>query len=237
MKKKKQITDKQRLGNALTYMGIVHAGALYFGAHFGACFESAKAAGSAFPLMDALEYVFSHMSKMPLSVWPTSLAIVAAFQLVGFIADALIYNDYLRVAGTVTDAHGDAAFEDDYQQYDKEFVLDPSVAVPEKIGKALDFFAPFNEEHKRILNKFPSKEIESEIHKCRGFRSQWCRKEQILSYPKCTSSKLIFCNHRSFRRCDGAGGGFLGETRVYHQVLQYKPYGRKLSVQSSALYS
>ena len=44
------------------------------------------------------------------------------FFFVGVMICACLYNEYLRVSQSVYDAHGDAAFEDDIRQYNREFV-------------------------------------------------------------------------------------------------------------------
>ena len=44
-----------------------------------------------------------------------------------FIICAILFNEYMRVKDTVEDAYGDSYFEEDYHQYNKEFVCDPEL--------------------------------------------------------------------------------------------------------------
>lgn len=66
-----------------------------------------------------------------------------------------LYNEYLRVSQAVYDAHGDAAFEDNFKKYDQEFLYNPKIVAQVEHKKVTDRYAPYNEEHKRVLRHTP----------------------------------------------------------------------------------
>lgn len=84
-------------------------------------------------------------------MFQSDLLMVGMFLFVAVMVNLYMYNEYLRVSQAVYDVHGDAAFEDNCKKYDKEFLYNPTIVVQVEYKKVTDSYAPYNEEHKRVL--------------------------------------------------------------------------------------
>lgn len=151
MKNRKQDVERNRKVSLLVYVGIVTAVCLYAGLHLGVVYRQMQQPG----LFGALAEFGSHMLEHPLSLFPSDWLMAGMFLFVGIMIDLALYNEYLHVSGSVQDAHGDAAFETDIRQYNLEFVMNPWRVAEVTGGKVTDRTAPYNEEHKRVLRRYP----------------------------------------------------------------------------------
>ena len=156
MKTKKKFTEEIRRRNLFWSMGITEGVSLYAGLHLGYCYDILPDDGER-TIFKAFELATEHITAHPFRVFPANPLMVVLSLMGGSLICVYLYNEYLKVKGTVEDAHGDAAFEEDYRQYDKEFVFDPEEALSTNDQKKLDKTAPYNEEHKRVLRKYPDK--------------------------------------------------------------------------------
>lgn len=152
MKKQKIDVEKNRKRNLAVYITIITIVCLYAGLHLGYCYQSLENPN----LIEALPIFADHILEHPLQMLPSDWLMVLLFQFAGAVIDVYLYNEYLIVSESVNDAQGDATFETDYKQFEKEFVLNPKVVAGVEGVKVTDKFAPYNEEHKRIVRYYPS---------------------------------------------------------------------------------
>lgn len=172
MKMVKQISEKRRRSDLFISMGIAMLLCLYFGIKLGYCLETLS--GEEKNLFFAISVFTDDVFANPFKLFPTNIGVIGIGIAAGLIIDVLLYNEYLRVKDTVEQAHGDAAFEEDYKQYDKEFVFDPKLfgdylkrkvvhldGLKGLIDSLLQLFrkntinAPYNEEHKAVMTNIP----------------------------------------------------------------------------------
>lgn len=144
---------KSRRGNLALFIGVVTVASLFGGLHLGAVYRGMEEPG----LIGALAGLGEHMVEHPFALFPTDGLMVGIMLFGGVLVDLVLYNEYLRVSGSVRDAHGDAAFETDMRQYDLEFVFRPERVAQLSGGRVTDRTAPYNEEHKRVLRRYPDK--------------------------------------------------------------------------------
>lgn len=141
-----QITEKQRKGNLLSYILVTTITCLYGGMRMGYFYAITPDA----TLLTAFMDFVNSWSVEPWKIFPTNILCVGMFLLAAAIIDVLLYNKYLITKDTVEYAHGDARFETDYDQYEKEFVVDPAVVTEMKGIKMTDKNCPRNEEGKKV---------------------------------------------------------------------------------------
>lgn len=151
MKNRKQDVERNRKVSLSVYVGIVTVVCLYAGLHLGVVYRQMQQPA----LFGALAEFGSHMLEHPFALFPSDWLMAGMFLFVGIMIDLALYNEYLRVSESVQDAHGDAAFETDIRQYNLEFVLNPQRVAEVTGGKVTDRTAPYNEEHKRVLRRYP----------------------------------------------------------------------------------
>lgn len=163
MHAKKKNLEKNRKINLGIYAGSVMAACLYAGLHLGVAYRQMDDP----QLFGALMEFTVHMAEHPFELFPSDWLMVGMFSFAGVMICLYLYNDYLRVSQSVYDAHGDAAFEDDIRQYNKEFVYHPGVAAEVEGKTVTDRYAPYNEEHKRVLRHEPGKKAK-EVCKSRS---------------------------------------------------------------------
>ena len=153
MKQRRKMTEQIRRRNLLWTMGIVEGVTLYAGLHLGYCYLTIPDNGER-TIFQAAMLASEHLGEHPLQLFPADPLMVGICAVAGLMGCLYFYNEYLKVKDTVEDVHGDAAFEEDYRQYDKEFVMDPE-AVTGLTGINLERTAPYNAEHKRVLRRYP----------------------------------------------------------------------------------
>ena len=158
MRQRKKITEKMRRRNLLWTMGIVEGVSLYAGLHLGYCYRALPDDGER-TIFKAAMLASEHLSEHPFQLFPADPLMVGICLVAGILGCLYFYNEYLKVKDTVEDVHGDAAFEEDYREYDKEFVMEPEAVYGDGNDKErwLKKNAPYNEEHKRVLRRYPKK--------------------------------------------------------------------------------
>lgn len=181
------------------YMAIVMAACLYGGLHLGVVYRSMEQP----TLFSALMDLGSHMAEHPFTLFPSDWLMVGLFFFVGVMVNLTMYNEYLRVSESVNDAHGDAAFETDRKQYNLEFVLNPKKAVQVSGREVTDKYAPYNEEHKRVLASYSSKKV---VKAC-------CSNARILAEGLYMDMDGKWTQRNNNEVCFGASGA--GKTRFY----------------------
>lgn len=141
-----QITEKQRRANLISYIVIITIFCLYGGLRMGYFYRTQE--GSFF---DAIICFIEDWSVKPWQIFPSDFMCVGIFLFVSALADVMIYNKYLITKDTVEYAHGDARFETNYDEYEREFVVDPAV-VSELTGiEMTNRKCPRNEEGKKVF--------------------------------------------------------------------------------------
>ena len=151
MQSKAKNVERNRRRNLFMYIGIVTVVCLYAGLHLGVVYRNMEQPN----LFGALTEFANHMVEHPFELFPSDWLMVGMFFFVAVMVNLYLYNEYLRVSQTVYDAHGDAAFEDNFKQYDKEFLYNPKIVAQVEHKKVTDRYAPYNEEHKRVLRHTP----------------------------------------------------------------------------------
>ena len=158
MQSRKQNLEKNRKVSLTIYMVVVTVVCLYVGLHLGVVYRSMEQP----TLFEAVAALADHMMEYPLELYPTDGLMVGILLFVGVMINLYLYNEYLKVSQTVNDAHGDAAFEDNLKQYNKEFVYNPKVVAAVEGKKVTNRYAPYNEEHKRVLKHIPGRKAQEE---------------------------------------------------------------------------
>lgn len=157
MRARKQNLEANRKRSLAVYMTVVTLTCLYAGLHLGAVYVQMAAP----TLFGALAELGNHILEHPLELFPSDWLMVGIFFFGAVIINLYLYNEYLRISQSVNDAHGDAAFEDNIRQYNKEFLYHPKVVAKVEGKKVTDRFAPYNEERKRVLRHTPGKKAQA----------------------------------------------------------------------------
>lgn len=143
------------------YVGIVTVSCLYAGLQLGATYREMEEPN----LFEAFAGLGEHITFHPFRLFPADALMVGIFLFVAVMIDLYLYNEYLRVSQAVYDAHGDAAFEDNLEQYNREFLYKPKIVAAVEGKIVMDKLAPYNEEHKRVLRYTPCKRAIKECKK------------------------------------------------------------------------
>ncbi|MBR4059553.1 MAG: type IV secretory system conjugative DNA transfer family protein [Lachnospiraceae bacterium] len=163
MQSKKQNLEKSRRVSLVVYMTIVMVMSLYAGLHLGVVYLQMENPN----LFGVLAELGVHIAEYSFELFSADELMVGIFLFVGIMINLYLYNEYLKISHTVNDAHGDAAFEDNMKQYNKEFLYNPKVVAEVEHRKVTNRYAPYNEEHKRVLKRMPGKKAIAEC-KCRA---------------------------------------------------------------------
>lgn len=129
--------EKSRKSNLILTICLVTGTCLYIGFQLGATNLLLKEPG----IINAILEVQNHILKYPFSIFPTDWGMVAILLLVALCIDAYFLEQYIIFQGAVDYAHGDAKFEDDFKQFDKEFLLNPAITNAKTY---------YDEDHKKI---------------------------------------------------------------------------------------
>lgn len=122
MRSDKKDIRKVRLNNLLFGTTTVTTACLYYGLRLGnVIYHSEQEIGLFEAMASSVETIFAH----PLALFPSDWGSVLIFLTVALIADIYMLNEYIIREGAIDDAQGDAAFEENFRQYDKEFCFDP----------------------------------------------------------------------------------------------------------------
>ena len=158
MQSKKQNLEKSRRTSLAVYMAVITLASLYAGLHLGVVYLQMSEPN----LFGALVELGTHITEHPFELFPADKLMVGIFLFVGVMINLYLYNEYLKISHTVNDAHGDAAFEDNIKQYNKEFLYNPKVVAEVEHRKVTNRYAPYDEEHKRVLRRMPGKKAIAE---------------------------------------------------------------------------
>lgn len=184
MKNRKKDLEKIRKDNLKNTCIISAIVALYAGMRIGNVVES-TGQGIMEVLVNHSDLIVAH----PFQLWPTNIGIICFTMLIGLIPIAYAVNEYLIKKGTTDNTQGDAAFEEDYEQFHKEFVLNPKTVLP-VLGKKVDnrntvlLDAHDDEaEHKKVLRK-RIKVKRSDLRKEKKFLKKKKLKFNDISFSK-----------------------------------------------------
>lgn len=158
MQSKKQNLEKNRRTSLAVYMTVITLASLYAGLHLGVVYLQMPEPN----LFGALAELGVHITEHPFELFPADKLMVGIFLFIGVMINLYLYNEYLKISHTVNDAHGDAAFEDNIKQYNKEFLYNPKIVAEVEHRKVTNRYAPYNEEHKRVLKHIPGKKAIAE---------------------------------------------------------------------------
>lgn len=209
-----QITETQRKKNLLTYVIIVTLACLYGGLRMGFFMATSDDA----TLISAFAEFMNKWTDKPWQLFPTNFICIGIFLAIGAVIDVVLYNKYLISKDTVEFAHGDARFEKDYDEYEREFVIDPQV-VEEFTGKKMtDRNCPRNDEGKKVykgIKKTQGDKVKKldVIEECR-------RRSMIYTDKIYLSLNNSWCQRNSNSIVFGASGA--GKSRYFLEpnVLQ-----------------
>lgn len=158
MHSKKRNLEKSRRASLAVYMTVITLASLYAGLHLGVTYLQMPEPN----LFGAIAELGAHITEHPFELFPADKLMVGIFLFVGVMINRYLYNEYLKISHTVNDAHGDAAFEDNIKQYNKEFLYNPKMVAEVEHRKVTNRYAPYNEEHKRVLKRMPGKKAIAE---------------------------------------------------------------------------
>ena len=158
MQSKKRNLEKSRRASLAVYMTVITLASLYAGLHLGVTYLQMPEPN----LFGAIAELGAHITEHPFELFPADKLMVGIFLFVGVMINLYLYNEYLKISHTVNDAHGDAAFEDNIKQYNKEFLYNPKMVAEVENRKVTNRYAPYNEEHKRVLKRMPGKKAVAE---------------------------------------------------------------------------
>ena len=154
MKKNKKDAQKVRLDNLIFGISTVTIGCLYYGLRLGNIIYHSLEKVS---LLEAMTISIERIFVRPFQLFPSDIGSVLIFLIIALIADIYMFNEYMIRDGVVDDAQGDAAFEDNFHQYDKEFCFNPKIALP-IMGKKINRYTTYmldtkhnEEEHKKVI--------------------------------------------------------------------------------------
>ena len=169
---KPHITEAQRLSNFISNCVVVTIVSLYFGLRMGNV-----ARGIDEGQRDLFNVVITFADggyARWYAIFPSQLTYVGIGLLTAFIMCAILFNEYMRVKDTVEDAHGDSYFEEDYLQYNKEFVCEPGLIKQhglkkDKGGKPEKLIFTRNNEGKQVCNGIKAKKYNNLIDYCKDY--------------------------------------------------------------------
>lgn len=156
MRSDKKDIRKVRLNNLIFGTSTVTTACLYYGLRLGnVIYHSKQEIGLFEAMATSVETIFAQ----PFVLFPSDWGSVLIFLTVALIADIYMLNEYIIREGAIDDAQGDAAFEEDFRQYDKEFYFDPKIALPimgKKVNKRTTYMLDAKddeEEHKKVIRR------------------------------------------------------------------------------------
>lgn len=202
-----QITETQRKKNLLTYVIIVTLACLYGGLRMGFFMATSDDA----TLISAFTEFMNKWTDKPWQLFPTNFICIGIFLAIGAVIDVVLYNKYLISKDTVEFAHGDARFEKDYDEYEREFVIDPQVVEEFTNVKMTDKNCPRNDEGKKVykgIKKTQGDKVKnlSIIEECR-------RRSMIYTDKIYLSLNGSWCQRNSNTVVFGASG--TGKSRYF----------------------
>lgn len=129
MRNDKKDIRKVRLNNLIFGTTTVTTACLYYGLRLGnVIYQSEEEIGLFEAMATSIEDIFA----TPFQLFPSDVGTILIFLTVALMADIYMLNEYIIREGAIDDAQGDAAFEENFRQYDKEFCFD---AYQKEIGK------------------------------------------------------------------------------------------------------
>lgn len=199
-----QITQKQRKNNLIFNIIIVLIISVYVGLKVGVNYVTQEEG----TLLDAFVSTAVNIADKPWVIWPTSFIPVLICLLIGGFICLFMYTKYGITKDTVENVYGDAFFEENIDQYEKEFVADPEV-IEEVTNKPLSKRdCPRNEEGKKIYTKLnpSSKRWHSVMEECR-------RRSMIYTDKIYLSLNGKWCQRNTNAMIFGASGA--GKSRFF----------------------
>lgn len=176
---KRKLTDaeikKNRKQTLINSCIIIHIAILYFCMLIGHGFYVNKGQNGFTIIMDVID-------KFPANFYlilPTKFSWILVGLIIGALVDALLFESYQKKKDIVPNAHGDAAFEDDFVQFDKEFVIDPSI-VEKMIGEKPK--TVYDEEHKKlVMSPRIKNDLKDKVYKACWLQTQLYADQVALS--------------------------------------------------------
>ena len=159
-----------------------------------------------------LNVIIDVLSKFPLNmleIFPTKITFILAAIVIGALIDVVMYDGYLKKKDVVQKPHGDAAFEEDFDSYNKEFVIDPKI-VEKVIGKKPKTYnlQQYDQEYKDVV---ASPKIKQNL-KDKIFKACWDQ-TQLYADGVALSLNGSWCQRNSNAVIFGASGS--GKSRYF----------------------
>jgi type IV secretory pathway TraG/TraD family ATPase VirD4 len=145
-------------------------------------------------ILDAILKTFQSFPGNFYKIFPTSFILVLLGIIVAAIVDVVMIDSYLRKKDIVEKPNGDAAFEDDFVSFDKEFVIDPAIVEKVTGSKPQTYY---DEEHKKIVKSPKIKNnLKDKTYKACWFQTQLYADKVALSlngsWAQRNSNAIIF---------------------------------------------
>ena len=156
MRNDKKDIRKVRLNNLIFGTTTVTTACFYYGLRIGNIIHQSE---QEIGLFEAMATSMEEILAKPFALFPSDWGSVLIFLTVALIVDIYMLNEYIIREGAIDDAQGDAAFEENFSQYDKEFCFDPKIALPimgKKVNKRNTYMLDAKddeEEHKKVIRK------------------------------------------------------------------------------------
>ena len=156
MRNDKKDIRKVRLNNLIFGTTTVTTACFYYGLRIGNIIHQSE---QEIGLFEAMATSMEEILAKPFALFPSDWGSVLIFLTVALIVDIYMLNEYIIREGAIDDAQGDAAFEENFSQYDKEFCFDPKIALPimgKKVNKRNTYMLDARddeEEHKKVIRK------------------------------------------------------------------------------------
>lgn len=120
--KKEMITSTVVEGILLLYFGLLLGAAYLNVPPEEVFFEGSKT------LLDAALYLVPYFMEIPFGIWPSHILGISTTALIWLVCFMYNYQQYVRKYNTMyEDAYGSGGFNDDLEEYYREYVVDPSI--------------------------------------------------------------------------------------------------------------
>lgn len=146
---------------------------------------------------NAINAIMDVLGGFPLNFYkilPTSPGLLLAGIVISALIDVLMFDSYLKKKDIVQNPNGDAAFEEDFVSFDKEFVIDPAIVEKVTGAKPKTYY---DEEHKKIVTSPKIKNnLKDKVYKACWFQTQLYANQVALSlngsWAQRNSNAIIF---------------------------------------------
>jgi type IV secretion system protein VirD4 len=209
--RRSSLTDKEREDkrkkNLTTNIIVCTAICLYIGLLVGAVAYRYPEA----TVIDIIEIAVNDLPGSFYRIFPFNYIYPAVMLFVAMVFDVYLWESSLQKKGIVENPNGDAAFEEDFTQYDREFVIDPTVVQKATGSKPKTYYT---EEHKKVVlqPRISNAKDRNHHYKDNIYAACWAQ-TQIYADGVALSLNGSWCQRNSNAVIFGASGS--GKSRYF----------------------